>query len=134
MTAQIKLEREAHIAKLTISNPPANTWTLESLNQLKELAIELSNERSIYALVLTGEGEKFFSAGADLNNFASGDKSQAADMAFAFGEALKRCLRSMVFPSRQLMVTRWVAVWKWQWRATFASQKNKYKWHFLKHR
>ncbi len=35
MTAQIKLEREAHIAKLTISNPPANTWTLESLNQQK---------------------------------------------------------------------------------------------------
>lgn len=60
MTAQIKLEREAHIAKLKISNPPANTWTLESLNQLKELAIELSNDRSIYALVLTGEGEKFF--------------------------------------------------------------------------
>ncbi|ENQ8747212.1 enoyl-CoA hydratase [Vibrio parahaemolyticus] len=89
MTAQIKLEREAHIAKLTISNPPANTWTLESLNQLKELAIELSNDRSIYALVLTGEGEKFFSAGADLNNFASGDKSQAADMAFAFGEAFE---------------------------------------------
>lgn len=89
MTAQIKLEREAHIAKLTISNPPANTWTLESLNQLKELAIELSNDRSIYALVLTGEGEKFFSAGADLNNFASGDKSQAAGMAFAFGEAFE---------------------------------------------
>ncbi len=89
MTAQIKLEREAHIAKLTISNPPANTWTLESLNQLKELAIELSNDRSIYALVLTGEGGKFFSAGADLNNFASGDKSQAADMAFAFGEAFE---------------------------------------------
>lgn len=61
MTAHIKLERENHIAKLTISNPPANTWTLESLNQLKELAIELSNDRSIYALVLTGEGEKFFS-------------------------------------------------------------------------
>ena len=89
MTAQIKLEREAHIAKLTISNPPANTWTLESLNQLKELATELSNDRSIYALVLTGEGEKFFSAGADLNNFASGDKSQAADMALAFGEAFE---------------------------------------------
>ncbi|MDF2152110.1 enoyl-CoA hydratase [Vibrio sp. CAU 1672] len=89
MTVQIKLEREAHIARLTISNPPANTWTLESLNQLKALAIELSNDRSVYALVLTGQGEKFFSAGADLNSFASGDKSMAADMAFAFGEAFE---------------------------------------------
>lgn len=28
MTAQIKLEREAHIAKLTISNPPATPGRL----------------------------------------------------------------------------------------------------------
>lgn len=89
MTAHIKLEKVAHIAKLTISNPPANTWTLESLNQLKELATELSHDRSVYALVLTGEGEKFFSAGADLKTFASGDKAMALDMAFAFGEAFE---------------------------------------------
>jgi len=89
MTAHIKLERVAHIAKLTMSNPPANTWTLESLNQLKELVNELSHDRTIYALVLTGEGEKFFSAGADLKTFASGDKALAADMAFAFGEAFE---------------------------------------------
>ncbi|WP_194436100.1 enoyl-CoA hydratase [Vibrio fluminensis] len=89
MTEQLKLERVNHIAKVTICNPPANTWTLDSLKQLKQLAVELSLDRSIYALVITGEGEKFFSAGADLNTFASGDKGEALDMAYAFGEAFE---------------------------------------------
>ncbi|GAB2649972.1 enoyl-CoA hydratase [Vibrio panuliri] len=89
MTELIKLERTDHIAQVTINNPPANTWTLASLKHLKSLALELSQDRTIYALVITGQGSKFFSAGADLNTFASGDKSQALDMAFAFGEAFE---------------------------------------------
>ena len=39
--------------------------------------------------MITGEGEKFFSAGADLNVFASGDKGIAADMSRVFGEAFE---------------------------------------------
>lgn len=40
-------------------------------------------------MVLTGEGEKFFSAGADLKLFADGDKGNAATMARYFGEAFE---------------------------------------------
>ncbi|HAC26915.1 MAG TPA: enoyl-CoA hydratase, partial [Marinobacter hydrocarbonoclasticus] len=39
------------------------------------------------ALVVTGQGEKFFSAGADLKTFADGDRARANDMAQRFGEA-----------------------------------------------
>jgi enoyl-CoA hydratase/carnithine racemase len=39
--------------------------------------------------VITGEGQKFFSAGADLNLFANGDKAVASDMARIFGEAFE---------------------------------------------
>ncbi|MCL2916728.1 enoyl-CoA hydratase [Shewanella litorisediminis] len=80
---------EGNTAILTISNPPANTWTRESLNELKEKVLELNDNKEIYALVLTGEGEKFFSAGADLKLFADGDKGNAATMAKAFGEAFE---------------------------------------------
>lgn len=89
MTAQLKLEKQGHVAVVTMSNPPANTWTKDTLVGLKELVLELNADKNIYALVLTGEGEKFFSAGADLNVFADGDKGVAADMSRVFGEAFE---------------------------------------------
>ncbi|MFC3031287.1 enoyl-CoA hydratase [Pseudoalteromonas fenneropenaei] len=89
MSAQLKLETQGHIAVVTMSNPPANTWTRDTLVGLKHLVQELNSDKSIYALVITGEGEKFFSAGADLNVFASGDKGVAADMSRVFGEAFE---------------------------------------------
>lgn len=52
-----------HVAVLTMNNPPANTWTKQSLNQLKQLVIELNNNMDVYALVITGQGEKFFFCG-----------------------------------------------------------------------
>ncbi|QYK02917.1 enoyl-CoA hydratase [Shewanella psychrotolerans] len=78
-----------HTAVLTMSNPPANTWTAHSLQLLKQKVSELNANKEIYALVLTGEGEKFFSAGADLKLFADGDKGNAATMAKHFGEAFE---------------------------------------------
>ena len=89
MTAQLKLEKQGNIAVVTMSNPPANTWTRDTLVGLKNLVLELNQDKEIYALVSTGEGEKFFSAGADLNVFADGDKGVAADMSRVFGEAFE---------------------------------------------
>ncbi|ACA87469.1 enoyl-CoA hydratase [Shewanella woodyi] len=80
---------EGHTAILTMSNPPANTWTDTSLQALKHKVLELNSNKDIYALVITGEGEKFFSAGADLKLFADGDKGVAASMAKYFGEAFE---------------------------------------------
>lgn len=89
MTAQLKLEKQGHTAVVTMSNPPANTWTKDTLTALKNLVIELNADKEIYSLVITGEGKKFFSAGADLNVFADGDKGVAADMSRVFGEAFE---------------------------------------------
>ena len=87
--AQLKLEKRGHTALITMANPPANTWTKETLTQLRDAVKSLDQDKNIYALVITGEGEKFFSAGADLNLFASGDKAVAADMSAIFGEAFE---------------------------------------------
>ena len=84
-----KLERRGHTAIVTLDNPPAHTWTAESLGALARLVAELNGDRETYALVVTGSGEKFFSAGADLKLFADGDKGRAATMARRFGEAFE---------------------------------------------
>lgn len=85
----LKLEKRGHTALLTLSNPPAHTWTADSLKSLARLVGDLDADREIYALVVTGEGSKFFSAGADLKLFADGDKALAREMARRFGEAFE---------------------------------------------
>ena len=88
---KLKVEIKGHTALVTIDNPAANTWDTQSLPALKDLVGKLNADRTIYALVLTGAGDKFFSAGADLNLFADGDPGTARDMAQFFGEGFE-CL------------------------------------------
>ncbi|OAN13147.1 enoyl-CoA hydratase [Photobacterium jeanii] len=85
----IHIHYDGHVAVLTMTNPPANTWTATSLRDLKHLIETLNDDKNIYALVITGDGEKFFSAGADLKLFADGDKARALEMARCFGEAFE---------------------------------------------
>jgi enoyl-CoA hydratase/carnithine racemase len=86
---KVKVELVGSTALVTIDNPAANTWDVESLPALKDLVEKLNANRTIYALVLTGAGEKFFSAGADLKLFADGDTENASTMARLFGEAFE---------------------------------------------
>jgi len=86
---KIKVSIEGNIATVVIDNPSANTWDRESLPALKAVIEALNAEPTVYALVLTGAGEKFFSAGADLNQFASGDAAVARAVGEAFGEAFE---------------------------------------------
>ncbi len=86
---KLKVELRGHTALVTIDNPGANTWDQQSLPALKDLVEKLNGEKDIYALVITGAGEKFFSAGADLKLFADGDPATARTMAEYFGEAFE---------------------------------------------
>ena len=89
MNTSIPYTIEGHVAVITMSNPPANTWTGLSLDALAELIQAFNADKNIYSLVITGEGDKFFSAGADLKLFADGNKQTAADMSTAFGRAFE---------------------------------------------
>lgn len=89
MTDKLLLEMRGHTALITINNPAANTWDAENLTAMKEMVEALNNNDECYSIVVTGQGEKFFSAGADLNMFASGDKVIARDLAEKFGAAFE---------------------------------------------
>ncbi len=89
ISEKLKVELRGHTALLTIDNPGANTWDTESLPALKDLVEKLNGQKEVYALVLTGAGEKFFSAGADLKLFADGDSAAAGNMTKFFGEAFE---------------------------------------------
>ena len=87
MSNKLKISIEGNTALITIDNPPANTWDLESLSFLEETIKELNSNKEVYTLIVTGKGEKFFSAGADLKVFHEGGKEAARKMADAFANA-----------------------------------------------
>jgi len=85
----IECKIDGHVALITLNNPSANTFTAEGLLQLTALVADLNSNLDVYAAVVTGQGEKFFSAGADLKAFADGDKARARLMAQRFGVAFE---------------------------------------------
>jgi len=89
----IRHEARGHTALVTIDNPPANTWTPESLKALEKLVGDLDADRSVYAMVITGAGAKFFSAGADLKTF-QGDKAVARHFIACFGAAFEALMNA----------------------------------------
>ena len=89
LTHKLTVEKHGHTALITINHPPANTWDRDSLIGLRQVIEHLNQDDDIYALVITGQGNTFFSAGADLKLFADGDKARAREMARLFGEAFE---------------------------------------------
>src|SRR5260370_24547907 len=85
----IECKIDGHVAIITLNNPSANTFTAEGLLELTALIGEMNRNLELYAAVVTGQGDKFFSAGADLKTFADGDKARARLMAQRFGAAFE---------------------------------------------
>jgi len=77
------------VAQLTLKRPPANAFTPEGLLQLQQTVERLNGDARVRAIVITGEGPKFFSAGADLNTFADGNREVARVAAARFGAAFE---------------------------------------------
>ncbi len=93
MTDKLLFEMNGTTALLTINNPAANTWDADNLSALEMLVERLNKDPNCYSLVITGQGDKFFSAGADLNLFADGDADHARVMADRFHKAFQALTR-----------------------------------------
>ena len=74
----IREERDGVVATLTIDHPPANAISSDVVAGLAEGLERAEADQSCRALVITGAGPKFFSAGADITQFAAGDGSLGA--------------------------------------------------------
>ncbi|HAD10398.1 MAG TPA: enoyl-CoA hydratase [Porticoccaceae bacterium] len=89
MSELLKVEKRGRTAILTMNNPPANTWTPESLAFLEQTIAELNADKDNFSLILASESEKFFSAGAELTRFNHDDTGVAFDFIKAFGTAFE---------------------------------------------
>ncbi|MGH9567909.1 MAG: enoyl-CoA hydratase/isomerase family protein [Candidatus Angelobacter sp.] len=64
---------EDGVAVIELNDPPANTYTYEMNRQLDECILKARMDNNVYVLLLTGVGDKFFSAGANIKMLASVD-------------------------------------------------------------
>lgn len=64
---------ENGVGVIEMNDPPANTYTYEMNRQLDEAILKARMDNDVHVIVLTGAGDKFFSAGANIKMLNSVD-------------------------------------------------------------
>src|SRR5579864_2571673 len=64
---------EEGVAVIEMNDPPANTYTYEMNRQLDDAILKARMDNNAYVLLLTGAGDKFFSAGANIKMLSTVD-------------------------------------------------------------
>ncbi len=71
-------EKKESVGLVTINRPPANSWSLAAIEAFERILDDIEADSTIRGVVLTGAGEKCFSAGMDVADAANspglGDK------------------------------------------------------------
>ncbi len=63
------------VAFLTLTDPPVNAYTYEMFKELDAAILEARFDDDVHVIVLTGHGEKYFCAGANINMLRESDES-----------------------------------------------------------
>ena len=66
----VKVRIEDSIGIVTVDNPPVNALNSSVLEQLDKVIDDVSDNKEIVGIVLTGGGNNAFCAGADIKSFA----------------------------------------------------------------
>ncbi|RFU64184.1 enoyl-CoA hydratase/isomerase family protein [Bacillus sp. V59.32b] len=91
MEKQCLLETKGKVAVITINRPPMNTLSRDTIKELDVILTELEANDSIGAVILTGAGDKMFSAGADVSEFGDfSDREKAKQTVQGIHEIFNR--------------------------------------------
>ncbi|MBW2363706.1 MAG: enoyl-CoA hydratase/isomerase family protein, partial [Deltaproteobacteria bacterium] len=67
----IILEKKGYISILTIDHPPANAINLATAQEFEQALDKVENDPGTRIVIITGGGEKCFSAGFDVSDAAN---------------------------------------------------------------
>ena len=93
----LKFDVQGHVAWLTMNRPPMNPLNAGILTEMKAVIGDIADNRDIRVLVITGEGDKSFVAGADikaLSQMTVGGLREFADL----GQGVFRSLEQLSIP------------------------------------
>ncbi len=71
------VEQEENIGIITLNRPPANPINFAVLNELDEVLTKWEKDKAVRAIIITGAGERGFSAGFDLKTAGTPDGEKA---------------------------------------------------------
>ena len=69
MYSFLRVEKETNVAMVVINNPPMNVLSEQVASELCDVFTELKDDQSVVTVILTGEGDRAFMAGADIKEF-----------------------------------------------------------------
>jgi len=69
--SKLDYQTAAGIALITLNDPPANTYSYVMMQQLDRAILDARMDESVQVIVITGQGDKFFCAGADIQMLAN---------------------------------------------------------------
>ena len=67
----LNVEKEGHVCIITLNHPPVNAWNLGLMEDFEKAVDEIETDRDVRVLIITGAGEKCFSAGFDVSDAAN---------------------------------------------------------------
>ena len=70
---KIDISTTQGVRVLTLTEPPANTYSYEMMQELDAAVLDARMARDVFVIVLTGAGEKFFCAGATIGMLKDAD-------------------------------------------------------------
>jgi len=92
----LRLERDADVATITLDVPEKlNRVSMRARDQLAELFEELGRKEDVRAIVLTGAGEKAFTAGGDIAGFLERGPEELSRLAWNIA-APERCPKPVI--------------------------------------
>ena len=61
------------VCTITLDDPPANTYSYEMMRELDEAILQARMDAAAHVIVISGAGEKFFCAGANIGMLKDAD-------------------------------------------------------------
>jgi enoyl-CoA hydratase len=75
MGTLVEYATEKGVALLTLTDPPVNAFTHEMFKELDACILEARFDDDVHVVVITGHGDKYFSAGANVNMLKEADET-----------------------------------------------------------
>lgn len=94
----IDLETRDHVAIVTMNRPESlNAFDIEHLQEFTATLAKVANDPSIRSVIITGAGERAFSAGADIKQMARMTPAEGTEFG-ELGHAVTKGIESLAIP------------------------------------